>query len=202
MFPSHDRAGGTASVDLTLHETYACTLLDRRSVTDFEVYADGASIGTDSTDITGSTNVNENIYLGCQNNNGTAGNFSGRQLAFWACGDSLTDAEAIQMTTDIEAFQVELGNRSTKNVANIVQAFKDGTGITDATITSALTTLVTSMIADGTWDLCHAFYPDVGGSYATVKMNLKDPRNEDSAYRLEENGTINYASNGVTRNGS
>ena len=47
-----------------------------------------------------------------------------------------------------------------------------------------------------------AIYPFVGGSAASHKFNLKDPRDLDAAFRLAFNGGWTHASTGAKPNGS
>jgi hypothetical protein len=47
-----------------------------------------------------------------------------------------------------------------------------------------------------------AIYPFVGGTAATHKFNLKDPRDLDAAYRLVFNGGWTHSSTGVLPNGT
>lgn len=70
--------------------------------------------------------------------------------------------------------------------------------------------LVKGMKAIGTWDLCKAIYPFVGGTAYSHKWNLKDPRDLNEAFRLsflgggwlhlstgakpDPSGTLSYAS--------
>ena len=82
------------------------------------------------------------------------------------------------------------------------KAFLNVTGITDATITSALDTLATDLKAYGTWDKMKAIYPFVGGTPTTHKFNLKDPRDLDVAFRLAFFGGWTHSSNGVLPNGT
>lgn len=81
-------------------------------------------------------------------------------------------------------------------------AFLTATGITDATITSALDTLVTDMKGFGIWDKMKAIYPFVGGTATTHKFNLKDPRDLDAAFRLSFLGGWTHSSTGATPNGT
>ena len=81
-------------------------------------------------------------------------------------------------------------------------AFLAAAGITDATITSAICTLVTSMKANGTWAKCNAIYPFVGGTATTHKFNLKNPADTNAAFRLSFSGGITHTSNGVDFNGT
>jgi hypothetical protein len=81
-------------------------------------------------------------------------------------------------------------------------AFLAAAGITDATITSAICTLVTSMKANGTWTKCNAIYPMVGGTATTHKFNLKNPLDTNAAFRLSFVGGWTHSSNGALPNGT
>lgn len=81
-------------------------------------------------------------------------------------------------------------------------AFLAAAGITDATITSAICTLVTTMKADGTWAKCNAIYPMVGGTAATHKFNLKNPLDTNAAFRLTFTGGWVHSSGGALPNGT
>lgn len=62
------------------------------------------------------------------------------------------------------------------------QAFLDAAGITDPTITAAIAGLVTDL--EPIRSKLHAVWPFVGGTAATHKFNLLDPRDADDAFRL------------------
>jgi hypothetical protein len=81
-------------------------------------------------------------------------------------------------------------------------AFLTAAGITDATITSAICTLVTSMKANGTWAKCSAIYPMVGLTATTQKFNLKNPLDTNAAFRLLFSGGWTHSANGALPNGS
>jgi len=81
-------------------------------------------------------------------------------------------------------------------------AFLTAAGITDATISTAICTLVTSMKANGTWAKCSAIYPMVGGTAATHKFNLKNPTDTNAAYRLSFVGGWTHSANGALPNGT
>jgi hypothetical protein len=81
-------------------------------------------------------------------------------------------------------------------------AFLAAAAITDATITSAICTLVTSMKADGTWAKCNAIYPMVGGTATTHKFNLKNPLDTNAAFRLTFTGGWTHSANGALPNGT
>ncbi len=75
-------------------------------------------------------------------------------------------------------------------------------GITDATIKSAINQLILDFKSYGIWTKMKAIYPFVGGTSSTHKWNLKNPLDTDAAFRLVFNGTITHDSNGITPNGS
>ena len=81
-------------------------------------------------------------------------------------------------------------------------AFLAAAGITDATITSAICTLVSTMKSDGTWAKMSAIYPMVGGTATTHKFNLKNPADTNAAFRLSFVGGITHSANGVAFNGT
>jgi hypothetical protein len=81
-------------------------------------------------------------------------------------------------------------------------AFLAAAGITDATITSAICTLVTTMKANGTWAKMNAIYPMVGGTAATHKFNLKNPADTNAAFRLSFVGGWTHSTNGALPNGT
>jgi hypothetical protein len=77
------------------------------------------------------------------------------------------------------------------------QTFIDSSGITDSTQKFAINNFVKQLKDSSLWAKFVAVYPMVGGTAATTKWNLKDPRNLDAAYRLTFFGTPVYASTGV-----
>jgi hypothetical protein len=81
-------------------------------------------------------------------------------------------------------------------------AFLAAAAITDATMTSAICTLVTSMKANGTWAKCSAIYPMVGGTATTHKFNLKNPLDTNAAFRLSFVGGWTHSSGGALPNGT
>jgi hypothetical protein len=77
------------------------------------------------------------------------------------------------------------------------QTFIDNSGITDNTQQLAINNLVIQLKAGSLWGKFIAIYPMVGGTAATTKWNLKDPRDLDEAYRLTFTGNPVYANTGV-----
>jgi hypothetical protein len=83
------------------------------------------------------------------------------------------------------------------------QAFLTATNITgDTTQRNAVNDLVLDLKSAGIWTKIRALYPMVGGTAASHKWNLKDPRDVDGAYRLQFNGGWTHSGNGAQPNGT
>ena len=83
----------------------------------------------------------------------------------------------------------------------LTTAFLAATGITDATITTALNNLETGLTTYSLGSKMVALYPMVGGTASAHKFNLKDPRDLDAAFRLVFSGGMTHSSTGVLFNG-
>ena len=71
-----------------------------------KLYLNGTSIKSGTA---GSGNLaNNNVYIGAANANGTASFFSNKQYAFATIGDGLTDTEAANLYTAVQAYQTTL----------------------------------------------------------------------------------------------
>ena len=81
-------------------------------------------------------------------------------------------------------------------------AFLTAAGITDATITTAINTLVIQLKAIGVWTKLKAIYPFVGGTASTHKFNLKNPVDTNAAFRLVFSGGWTHSANGALPNGT
>ncbi len=66
---------------------------------------------------------------------------------------------------------------------------------------NAVNTLVLNLKSNLMWSKMVAIYPYVGGSLASCKFNLKDPRDLDAAYRITFSGGWTFASTGINGNG-
>lgn len=82
-----------------------------------------------------------------------------------------------------------------------VGVFLAATGITDATIISALNTLYADLVTYGLWSKMIAIYPFVGGTAATHKFNFKDPQDTNAAFRLVFSGGWTHSATGALPNG-
>ena len=78
------------------------------------------------------------------------------------------------------------------------QAFITAASITDPTQQAAINTLVVDLKGYNVWSKMKALYPIVGGTAATHKWNLKDPRDLDAAFRLTFATGWTHSSTGMT----
>ena len=145
-----------------------------------------------------------NLYLGARNNNLTAELFSPRECAFASIGDGLTDTEAANFYTAVQAYQTTLGRSvGTQSVSDSdAQAFVNAAVIEDQIEATAINTLVTDLKSYGIWTKMKAIYPFCGGTASAHKWNLKDPRDLDAAFRLVFSGGWTHSSNGALPNGT
>lgn len=74
-----------------------------------KLYLNGTSIKS-GTAASGNL-ANNNIYIGAANANGTAKFFSDKEYAFATIGDGLSDQEATNLYTAVQAFQTTLGRQ-------------------------------------------------------------------------------------------
>jgi hypothetical protein len=81
-------------------------------------------------------------------------------------------------------------------------AFFTAAGITDTTQKTAVNTLVTDLKTANIWTKMKAIYPFVGGSATSHKFNLKDPRDDNAAFRLTFSGGWTHSSTGALPNGA
>jgi hypothetical protein len=100
------------------------------------------------------------------------------------------------------AFQPNPPPPPTPSIDPDAEAFLTAAAITDATITSAVDTLVTDLKTANIWTKMKAIYPMVGGSATTHKWNLKNPLDTDAAFRLVFNGGWTHSSTGALPNGT
>lgn len=144
------------------------------------------------------------IFLGCYNFNGTATAFSSKQTAFASIGDGLSDTEAANFYTAVQAFQVTLGRSiGTQTVSDAdAQAFVTNANIQDQVQATAINNLVIGLKADSLWTKMKAIYPFVGGDATSHKFNLKNPLDTNAAFRLVFSGGWTHNANGAKPNGT
>jgi hypothetical protein len=143
------------------------------------------------------------IFLSARNT-APAANYSSAQVAFASIGDGLTDTEAANLYTAVQAYQTTLGRSvGTQTVSDAdAQAFVNAAVIEDQVQATAINTLVTDLKGYGIWTKMKAIYPFVGGTASTHKWNLKDPRDLDAAFRLVFSGGWTHSSTGALPNGT
>jgi hypothetical protein len=144
------------------------------------------------------------LFIGAYNSNTGAIYFSNRESAFASIGDGLTDTEAANFYTAVQAYQTTLGRQVGVPIVadSDAQAFLNAAVITDSTQASAINTLVTDLKTANIWTKMRALYPFVGGTATAHKFNLKDPRDLDAAYRLVFAGGWTHSSTGALPNGT
>jgi hypothetical protein len=72
-------------------------------------WKNGSKVHTSSS--TSQTQANFNFFVGALNNAGSAAAYTNRQCAFASIGDGLTDTEAANFYTAVQAFQTTLGRQ-------------------------------------------------------------------------------------------
>jgi hypothetical protein len=191
----------------TASPTTGLILATRTSTTSLKGFRNNVSLGTNT--ITASSIANAPFYLGARNeNNTTQVFFNSYQHAFAFIGDGLTDEDSANLYYSVQKFQTTLGRQVgtpiySSNATDVnARLFLGATNIQDATITSAVDTLVQGLKTDGVWSKLKAVYPFVGGTATTHKFNLANALDEDSAFRLTFNGGVTHSINGIQGNGT
>lgn len=200
---------GTATqlLSYTASPTTGLILATRTSTSLFKAFRNNVSLGTNTT--TASTIVNVPFYFGARNeNNATQVFFNSYQHSFGFLGDGLTDEDSANLYYSVQKFQTTLGRQVgtpiySSNATDVnARLFLGATNIQDATITSAVDTLVQGLKTDGIWTKLKAVYPFVGGTATTHKFNLANALDEDTSFRLAFLGGWSHDANGVTPNGT
>ena len=149
-------------------------------------------------------NVNTTLFAF---NAGGVNSFSPRPSSFFFAASGTTQADNGNIYYCIQKFQTTLGRQvgtpiysSTATDVN-ARLFLGATNIQDATITSAVDTLVQGLKTDGIWSKLKAVYPFVGGTATTHKFNLANALDEDTSFRLAFSGGVTHSANGVVGNG-
>jgi hypothetical protein len=172
-----------------------------------KVFRNSVQMGSTNTGASlGLSLLNLPIYLGTSNGSGAV--YSSKQVAFSTIGDGLTDEDSANLYYSVQKFQTTLGRQVgtpiySSNATDVnARLFLGATNIQDATITSAVDTLVQGLKTDGVWSKLKAVYPFVGGTATTHKFNLANALDEDTSFRLAFSGGWTHSSNGATPNGT
>jgi hypothetical protein len=125
------------------------------------------------------------------------------------CPNSHTSNSVILLNPDLDLFKpiknITYGDIPEPSYDADAVAFYDACladGVTlNGTQYAAINNLVISLKSSGIWTIMKAVYPMIGGSAASHKYNLKDPRNLDAAYRLTFVNSPTHSNNGIAFNG-
>lgn len=146
------------------------------------------------------------IYLGAVNGAQSYSgiNYDNKEYAFATIGAGLSDTEATSFYNAVQTYQTTLGRQVNVPLVSDTdaQAFLNAANITSFQQASAVNKLVIDLKAAGVWTKMKAIYPFVGGSAASHKWNLKDPRDLNAAFRLVFNGGWTHTSTGALPNGT
>ncbi len=196
-----NRSAGTLESFISIPDSRIFFMLNRTSSTQ-EILFTNTTKNTFNYNSTGL--ANNPIFIGAMNHTGTPLYYGSKESSFATIGDGLTDTEASNFYISVQKFQTTLGRHvGTPYVSDPdAIAFLMAAGITDGTQAAAINTLVIRMKADGVWTKMKAIYPFVGGTAASHKFNLKDPRDLDAAFRLVFIGGWTHTSNGAKGNGT
>jgi hypothetical protein len=156
-----------------------------------------------SVPTTGSTvgyNASNRLYLGGTFGS-TAGFFTGSIANLIINRDDL-DIRVI--ASNYNAFFSRFGLTKTPGLVTDFDVinFIENTGLSNETQILAINSLVLGLKSNNLWTKMQAIYPFVGGTAYTHKVNLKDPRDLDAAYRILWSGAIIHSDKGVAFNGS
>ena len=95
--------------EATTESTSAYYLNSRLNSVSLKAYRNGTMLS--NPNITSISNISNAIVLSARNDGGTIGNYSNRQTAFSTIGDGLTDTEAANLYTRVQAFQTSLNRQ-------------------------------------------------------------------------------------------
>jgi len=84
--------------------------LKRTSSTDQEIFKNGVSVVNNTVAASGSFRSG-NVFLGARNLSGSANLYDNHECAFASIGDGLTDTEAANLYTAVQAYQTTLGRQ-------------------------------------------------------------------------------------------
>jgi hypothetical protein len=103
-------SGTTARISGSNANSLGFYIGSRTTSTTFKVFKNNTTFGT-NTNTNNGTQPIINLYIGCLNGNGIPQNYSNRECAFASLGDGLTDTEASNFYTAVQAFQTTLSRQ-------------------------------------------------------------------------------------------
>lgn len=193
--------GSIASYTQT--DTRGLFTISRTANNAFKVFKNSSSVTSNTTTILNLPSLN--VYIGARNENNTGTVFYNTyECAFSSIGDGLTDTEAANLYTAVQAFETTLGRSVGPQTVSDpdAQAFVNAADIQDQVQATAINNLCIDLKGYNIWTKMKAIYPMVGGTATSHKWNLKDPRDLDAAYRLVFNGGWTHSSGGALPNGT
>ena len=185
---------GNSGVSVTNNDGRGFYLGSTIANNSIKLYKDNTNVATNTSTFSGS--LPSQVQPIGKNENKT--------FSFATIGDGLTDTDASNFYTAVQAYQTTLGRQVNVPLVSDTdaQSFLNATNITSFQQASAVNKLVIDLKAAGVWTKMKAIYPFVGGSATSHKWNLKDPRDLDAAYRLVFFGGGVHTSTGYQLNGS
>jgi hypothetical protein len=93
----------------TTTESQGLFIVSRRAANDLELYRNGSSLVTNTTDNSTPGLPTNSMYLLAYNDNGSAILHSAREISFWWVGEDLTDAEVTSLNTAFSALKTAMG---------------------------------------------------------------------------------------------
>ena len=199
-----NRSGSYASSQFAITTSSLFYLVNRTSSSLEKLYLNGSSNSSMEFTYQSNSLPSLSLYIGAMRYNYSSSSNSNREFSFISFGDGLTDGESTSLYTAVQTYQTSLGRQVNVPLVSDTdaQSFLNAANITSFQQASAVNKLVVDLKAAGVWTKMKAIYPFVGGSAASHKFNLKDPRDLDAAYRLVFNGGWTHTSTGSQPNGT
>ena len=102
---------GSVNLNMPTVNTQGFIIKGATSTTNAKLYKNGSLVQTITTPQTFSNNINLNMYVGCQFRSNAPNEVSVRECAFASIGDGLTDTQASDLYTAVQAFQTTLSRQ-------------------------------------------------------------------------------------------
>ena len=105
-------ASGLNRIDAAVANSQGYFVDSRTNTTTHKAWRSNSLIGSENNLQTNNISAfSQNIYVGARNNGGTANIFSDRECAFASIGDGLTDTQASDLYTCVQAFNTTLSRQ-------------------------------------------------------------------------------------------
>ena len=201
----------TAYLEVAVNDNFASAItptikkglftFSRINLTESKTYANNLQTFTNVKTSTGLTTYA--IRIGCLYEFGNNSRFTTNSIRFAHLGDGLTDTQASDFYTAVQAFNQTLNRQVGAQIvsdadaqAYINRVYTAGGTLTN-TEANAVNQLTIDMKAAGIWSSMKAIYPMVGASAAACAQNLKS-----SSFTGTFTSGWTFASTGVTPNGT